>query len=144
MAYVYVKNESDALDVVQETAYRSFKNITTLRNPKYFKTWLMKIAINCAINIVKQNSKVVQLKPAFDELIGSEEEDIPQTLSIQDLIDHLSEIEKSIVLLRFYQSHTFSEIAEILEIPLGTAKSILYRALKKLKSEFLKGDRMHE
>ena len=45
MAYVYVKNESDALDVVQEVAYRAFKKIETLKDPDYFKTWLIKITI---------------------------------------------------------------------------------------------------
>ena len=47
-AFVYVKNQSDALDVVQETAYRSFKSIKDLKEPKYFKTWLIRIAISCA------------------------------------------------------------------------------------------------
>ena len=46
MAYVYVKNKDDALDVVQEVAYQSFKKIDTLKKPEYFKTWLIKIAIN--------------------------------------------------------------------------------------------------
>ena len=60
MAYVYVKNESDALDVVQEVAYHSFKKIDTLKNPEYLKTWLIKIAINCSIELVRKNKKVVQ------------------------------------------------------------------------------------
>lgn len=54
MAFLYVKNQEDALDVVQEVAYQSFKNIHTLKKPEYFKTWLMKITINCAINITKK------------------------------------------------------------------------------------------
>lgn len=137
MAYVYVKNRHDALDVVQEVAYLSFKKIDTLKNPEYFKTWLMKIAINCSINIVKKSKKVVQLKPEFEEYIGStDEDDIPLSLTLQDLINHLQEVEKSVVLLRFYLGHTFLEIAENLEIPLGTAKSILYRALEKLRKQF--------
>ena len=61
MAYVYVKNKEDALDVVQEVAYQSFKKIDTLKQPEYFKIWLMKITINCSINIVKKNKKLVHL-----------------------------------------------------------------------------------
>jgi RNA polymerase sigma-70 factor (ECF subfamily) len=144
MAYVYVKNKEDALDVVQEVAYQSYKKIDTLKNPEYFKTWLMKITMNCAINLIKKNSKMVQLKPEYEEVIGTTEEDIPLTLSLQDLIDGLQEEEKSVVLLRFYQNHTFKEIAELLDIPLGTAKSILYRALKKLRNEYLKGEGANE
>ncbi len=62
MAYVYVKNQADALDVVQEVAYRSFKNIKTLNKPEFFKTWLIKIAISCSIDCINKNKKVVHLK----------------------------------------------------------------------------------
>ncbi|MNP65955.1 RNA polymerase sigma factor [compost metagenome] len=51
-------------------------------------------------------------------------------------MDTLQEEEKSVILLRFYHDHTLKEISEILEIPLGTAKSILYRALDKLRKDF--------
>lgn len=140
MAFVYVNNKDDALDIVQEVAYQSFKKINTLKNPEFFKTWLMKITINCAINLAKKNKKVVQLKPEFEEFIGIEDEDIPLSLSIQEMIDTLDEDEKSIVLLRYYNNHTFKEISEMLNIPLGTAKSVLYRALNKLRKKYKEGD----
>ncbi|SDG33701.1 RNA polymerase, sigma subunit, SigV [Fontibacillus panacisegetis] len=136
MAYVYVRNTEDALDVVQEVAYQSFKKIDTLQRPEYFKTWLMKITMNSAINLVKKNKKVVQLKPEFEEFVGSDDGDILLTLSLQELMDTLQDDEKSVILLRFYHDHTLKEISEILEIPLGTAKSILYRALNKLRKDF--------
>lgn len=140
MAYVYVKNKEDALDVAQEVAYQSFKKINTLKKPEYFKTWLMRITMNCATNVVRKNKKVVQLKPEYEEFLGTENEDISFSISLQDLIDGLDGDEKGIVLLRFYHNHTFKEISEILEIPLGTAKSILYRALDKLRKQFKEGD----
>jgi RNA polymerase sigma-70 factor, ECF subfamily len=133
MAFVYVKNQEDALDVVQEVAYQSFKNIQTLKKPEYFKTWVMRITINCALHIVNKNNKVVQLKPEVVEFVGSENEDISLNVSLQDMLNTLQEDEKSVVLLRFYRNFTFREISEVLEIPLGTAKSVLYRALHKLR-----------
>lgn len=136
MAFVYVKNRDDALDVVQEVAYQSFKKIDTLENPKYIKTWLMKITMNCAINLIRKNKKVVLLNPDYEAFMGVEEEDLSLSLTLQKLIDILQEDEKSVILLRFYHDHTLQEISEILEIPLGTAKSILYRALNKLRKNF--------
>ncbi|TCT17506.1 RNA polymerase sigma (SigV) subunit [Melghiribacillus thermohalophilus] len=143
MAYIYVKNKDDALDVVQEVAYRAFKMIHTLKEPKYFKTWLMRIAINCATDAVRKNKKIVQLKPEYEEFIGADSGDIPLTVTLHQLIDVLEEKEKSIVLLKFYQNLTFKEIADQLEIPLSTAKSVLYRALKKLRKQ-LKEAGIHE
>lgn len=58
-AYMYLKNKQDALDVVQETAYQSFKSIGSLREPQYFKTWILKIAIHRAIYMLKQRNKVI-------------------------------------------------------------------------------------
>ncbi len=140
MAYVYVKNENDALDVVQEVAYRAFKNIETLKNPAYFKTWLTKIAITSALNILKKNKKVVQLKPEYEEYIGLEDQDTLLSMTLHELLEKLNEEEKSLVTLRFYEGYSFKEIAEILEIPLGTAKTILYRALGKLRKHMKEAD----
>ena len=133
MAYVYVKNKDDALDLVQEVAYQSFKTISTLKKPEYFKTWLMKITINCALNLINKNKKVIPLNSNFEVLTGSEDEDIALTLSLHMLIDTLKEDEKSVILLKYYDDRTLKEISEILDIPLGTAKSVLYRALDKLR-----------
>lgn len=135
IAYIYVKNKDDALDIVQETAYRSYKNIITLKNPEFFKTWLIKIAISCSIDFLRKNKNVLHLKPEYEEFMGSNDEDVPLSLSLQELLNLLNEDEKSVVILRFYYDKTFKEISEILEIPLGTAKSVLYRSLDKLRKQ---------
>lgn len=87
---------------------------------------------------------MVLIRREYEEFIETEDEDIPLTLSLQDLIDGLEVEEKSVVLLRFYQNHTFKEIAELLDMPLGTAKSVLYRAIKKLRNKYFEGDRGNE
>lgn len=47
MVFVYTKNKEDALDIVQETAYKSFKNLHGLKEPQFYKNWLIKITISC-------------------------------------------------------------------------------------------------
>lgn len=140
MAYVYVKNKEDALDLVQEVAYQSFKKISTLKKPEFFKTWLMKITINCALNLINKNKKVIPLNSNLDMLMRTEDEDIALTLSLNKLIDTLQEDEKSVILLKYYNDRTLKEISEILDIPLGTAKSVLYRALDKLRQNLKEVD----
>ncbi|MBH9966170.1 sigma-70 family RNA polymerase sigma factor [Bacillus enclensis] len=140
MAYVYVKNQEDALDVVQETAYRSFKKIGTLKNPEYFKTWLIKISITCATDMLRNRKKIIHLNPEYASPIHSEDNDIPLSLSLHDLIETLNESEKNIILWKFYHGYTLKEIAEIEETPLGTVKSVLYRALAKLRKQVRRVD----
>jgi len=144
MAFVYVKNQNDALDVVQETAYRSFKTIQNLTDTDYFKTWLIRIAINCSIDLLRKRKNVIQLDTAMIEDFPSAMKDqIDLKVTLNELMEELTEIEKSVVLLRFYQGLTFEETAEVLDIPLGTSKTILYRSLKKLRKN-LKGADFYE
>ena len=143
-AFMYVKNQNDALDVVQETAYRSFKSIGNLNEPKYFKTWLIKITISCALDMLRKQKKIIQMRPGSMELISEDvKEDIDLEVTLQELIELLDEDEKSVIILRFYHDMTIKEVAESLNIPLGTAKTILYRALKRLRKD-LKGDGIYE
>ena len=135
MAYVYVKNKDDALDVVQETAYRSYLKFATLQDIHLFKTWIIRITMNCAVDLLRKNKKVVHLQTDIIEGISKEQEDIPLTLTLQDLLNILNEDEKTIVLLKFYQEYTFQEISDFLHTPLSTVKSVLYRALQKLRKE---------
>lgn len=135
MAFLYVKNQEDALDVVQETAYRAFKNIHTLREPRYLKTWLTKIAISCATDLLRKANKVIYLNQDFAEFIGAEQADVSMSVTIKQILETLDEQEKNIVFLKYYQDFTFKEIAELKDLPLGTVKSVLYRALDKLRVE---------
>jgi len=140
MAFIYVSNQSDALDIVQETAYNAFKNIKSLKKPKFFKTWLMKIAIRCSLDLTRNRNKTFHLTPPLEgNLPDHINEDIDLKMTLRHLIDDLNEDEKSVILLRFYQDFTFKDISKVLDMPLGTCKTILYRAVNKLRNN-LKGD----
>lgn len=135
IAYIYVKNEEDALDIVQETAYRSFKNFNSLKEISYFKTWLIRITINCAIDHIRKSNNVIELIPEYEETLKHNDEDIPLKLTLNELINTLDENEKSVIILKYYYDYTFKEISKTLKIPLGSGKSILYRALNKLRKK---------
>ncbi|MBB4822981.1 RNA polymerase sigma-70 factor (ECF subfamily) [Sporosarcina luteola] len=133
MAFVYMKNEQDALDIVQETAYKAFDKIETLKEPAYFKTWLVKIAISSSLNRLKQLQRIIPMQ--VDQLVElpTIKTDAALSLLLKQLINELTTEEKGIVLLKFYEDYTFKEIADTLQMPLGSVKSTLYRAHKKLR-----------
>ena len=54
-AWVYLKNDQDVADAIQETILTCFEKIHTLREPKYFKTWMIRILINNCNKILKKN-----------------------------------------------------------------------------------------
>jgi len=140
IAFLYVKNKDDALDVVQETACRSFKKINTLKKPAVFKTWLIKIATSCATDMLRRKNKVVHLNPEYTDVPDSSGKDLPLSLSLQDLLGTLHESEKSIILWKYYYGYTLKEISKIEGTPLGTVKSVLYRSLARLRKQVRRAD----
>lgn len=137
---MYVKNKNDALDIVQETAYKAISQIQTLKKPEYFKTWLIRITINCSINLLNKGKKIVPLKSEYIEDNIAKENDCVLRLTLRDMIERLNENEKSVVILKYFYNYTFLEISQIIELPIGTVKTLLYRSLDKLRIHLKKED----
>jgi RNA polymerase sigma-70 factor (ECF subfamily) len=139
MAFVYMKNEHDALEVFQETVYKSFKSIATLKNNEYFSTWLTRILINTALDSIRKKKKVVSLSNEVLESMGttwqfkSEEQ-----LDLLNALNKIEEKYKTVLLLRFYEDYTIGQISEFLNSPEGTVKTHIRRGLGALKKK-LKG-----
>lgn len=64
IAYSYVKNEQDALDIVGDATYKALLNLRSLKNPEYFGTWMTRIVINCALDQLRRSSRVTFLDDA--------------------------------------------------------------------------------
>ncbi|PKR85635.1 RNA polymerase [Heyndrickxia camelliae] len=143
MAFTYVKNSEDALDIVQDVAYKCLKNIDTLKEKKYFKTWLLKITINCSLDLLRRSNKIVAIESTDLEKhqdILNTKVDVPLMLSLNDILEKLNETEKTVILLKYFQEYTFQEISLFMSLPLSTVKTITYRALGKLKQYIKKED----
>ena len=139
MAYTYVKNEEDALEVFQQTVLKAIESIHQLKEPMYFSTWLTRICINSAITMLKKKKKLVMMDAVVERLVDNElSEDLAQRLDVADALSKLPEKYKTTLLLRFYQDFSVKQIAHILDCPEGTVKSNIHRGLSILKQN-LKG-----
>lgn len=128
-AYQYVRNEQDALDIVQETAYKAMKHCSCLREPQYAVTWLYQIARNESVNFLRKNKHLcVPLYEADGEI-----EPRYADIDLERAMEQLNPGERAIVLLRYFEGLSFQQIAELLGENINTVKSRLYRALQKLK-----------
>ena len=133
MAFVYMKNDSDALDVVQ---VKAIKSSGQLKEESYMKTWLFRIVINTALDELEKRKKIL---PLYSENEDSKEDRYCDFDTINSLAQ-LEQTEKTIILLRYCEEWKLEEIAEYMGLNLNTVKSILYRSLKKLKTELMKGE----
>lgn len=59
IAFLYVRNEDDALEIVQDSVYQGFLKIKSLRNPAYFTTWMTRIILNKSARFVSKKKRVV-------------------------------------------------------------------------------------
>lgn len=134
MAYLYSKNQPDALDIVQEVAYRAFKKRNTLKELSYFKTWIIKITINTSIDFLRKNKKVIELS-LKEELVTQHKEEKYSSLFLNELMNVLNEEERKFIYLKYHQEYTFQEISDIVDLPISTVKSKIYRALEKMKMD---------
>lgn len=143
-AYLYVKNEQDALDIVGETVFHAFRSIGKLRHSEFFSTWLVKILINQALLTLKRNKRTCPLVqeqdiPRFEAGLCVEER-----LDLFEAVDQLQEPYKSIVILKYMHDLSNTQISEILESPVGTVKVRLHRAIKQLRYYVTEGEINHE
>ncbi len=129
LAYSYVKNESDAMDIVQEAAYKAIYKSDTLKNEEYVSAWICRIVINEAYNILRKKQKEDYPSQEMD----LSQEDCYEDLDLLQAIQKLKEEEQTIIYLRYYEGKQLDEIAEITQEKLSTVKSRLYRAMNKLK-----------
>ena len=137
IAFTYVKNADDAMDVVQDSAYKAIKYAASVKKEQYIETWIYKIVINCAIYFIKKNQKEI-LTDIPEELERPAAPENEQDFDTIGALDILNEKERAIIILRFFEEKKLEEIARILNINLSTVKSMLYRSLKKLKVELKK------
>lgn len=135
IAYSYVNNRDDALDIVSESVYRAYLNLRTLKNPSYFDTWIIRIVINQAINFLNKNRRVM-LKEDIGLNTGSRDAvKSDETIDLHAAMGKLDENQKTVIILKYFEDLTITQVAEVMERPVGTVKTYLHGALKNLRLE---------
>lgn len=121
IAYTYVNNEADALDIVQETAYQAYISMNKIREKDKFKSWLLKIAVNKSKDLLRKNKPIL-----MDDLSLIDTEGIKDKESVRMFMDNLKTLsldEKNIILLKIYFEYTFQLISQELKISINTVKT---------------------
>ena len=126
-------DESLALDAVSEAIFRAFKGIKRLRETKYVETWFIRIQINVANDFYRRQKHEIVMEEVPDGVYHDDHSE----LEFSQMIETLQPTLREIISLKYYSGYTLNEISTILNIPEGTVKSRLNRALKILRLEVL-------
>ena len=155
LCFSYVQSEQHALDLMQEIYIKLFKNISKYDDKYPFHPWIRRVAVNTCINEKRKHNIVCIPLDSGDHDIGIEEqlaavEDTQQevekremALIIKQHINSLPEKLRMAVILRYYEDLSYEEISEIMNIPLGTVKTDLYRAKNALKDRLYNTVNIH-
>ncbi|HQU57730.1 MAG: RNA polymerase sigma factor [Phaeodactylibacter sp.] len=140
-AYNLTKNVEDARDLFQETAYRALTNKEKFRPGTNFKAWLFTIMKNIFINNYRKKVKANTIMDSSDNLyyinsgsvlISNKAESNIMMEELTHMVEGLDDSIK-IPFLMHYHGFKYQEIADHLELPLGTVKSRIFFARKELK-----------
>lgn len=146
-----VGNAHEAEDIAQEVFIRAYINIHSFDNNRKFSTWLYRIATNLSIDRLRKRKpdyyldadvKGTEGLTMYSQIPTAEQlpEDVVESLELKNYVHeeiaNLSPIYRSIILLRYLEDFSLNEISEILDIPLGTVKTRLFRARETLRKRF--------
>lgn len=145
IANAKLENIEDINDAIQETILIGYKSIQNLEEPKYFKTWIIKILINECNKIYKQNKRKIGV---FEELTSDSDSivkedinllNIENKLDLENFFKFLNYDEKIAIILFYDCNYTLPEVAKLLNTSTNTIKSRIKRAKQKMRKYYKGG-----
>ena len=130
VAKAILNKEEDIVDAVSESILKAYKNIQTLKDEAFFKSWLIRIVINESNNLYKKRFKEIAVDK--DHFKNIKVNDNYKDLSLYNAINSLDEDLRITTILFYFEDMKYKDIAKILNVKEGTIKSRLYRAKEKL------------
>jgi RNA polymerase sigma-70 factor (ECF subfamily) len=151
LAYDIMGDHQEAEDISQEVFIKMFRSLKNFRRDAKMSSWLYQITVNASIDSLrKKSSKPKRSIDEFDHLHIQEglttgvshNFDPVSSAESSQIQNHISQAlkkitpkERTVFVMRHYNDLKLSEIAEILNVTIGTVKSLLFRAIKKLRKE---------
>lgn len=139
IAFAFLRNETDALEAIQETVCRVWIKRRTLREERFFSTWMIRILIHVCMDERKKRRRARNAAPHELEQTAVSSDSI-------DRIDMAAQIAKlppkyqMVIVLKYYRDLTITEIAELLGKPDGTIRTWLHKALKMMREDMGSGE----
>jgi RNA polymerase sigma-70 factor (ECF subfamily) len=145
LVYRYVGDTDTAMDLVQDIFFKIFRNLVNFKGESKFSSWMFRIAVNDCIDykrrlkVRKEQSLETIQEYGFDVVDAHKDNDIEGNFAsvrerdrVRKALSDLPPKQKAVVVMKVYEDMTFDEISEVLDQPVSTIKSRLYKALNNL------------
>ena len=150
-----LENAEDAQDVVQEAFLNAYQSLDGFKGDSLFFTWLYRIAFNTAISFKRRQRVMVRMEggpegeqslepldPSEHNRPGHALEQAEQGRQIHQALQRLSPEHRAVLVMKDMEGMKYEEIAEILQVPIGTIRSRLHRARLELRELLEKHERI--
>lgn len=135
-----MRNPQDAEDMAQEALLKAWRNLRNFKFKAAFSTWLHRIAVNTCLDAIRRRKESAKSIQELDEQgisipdpsSGGFDEKVVVQNHIQTALTQLDANSRSVIVLYDVQGYSYEEIASILVCPVGTVRSRLSRARKKM------------
>ena len=144
LCYHMMGNREDALDCAQETMLRAFRAFDSFRRDAQFSTWISRIASNVCVDALRKRREVYSLDGMQEDTGFDVQDDSPGVYAqleekerkrlLREGLQALHPEMRQMIILRDVQGLSYDEVAEALQLPLGTVKSRISRAREKLSA----------
>jgi len=144
--YRLVDNAEDAQDVVQETFLNAYQSLDRFKGDSLFFTWLYRIAVNTAISFKRKKRVVARIDGGKGELgiepadsselnrPGHALEQAEQERRVKQALARLSPEHRAVLVMKDMEGQKYENMAEVLQVPIGTIRSRLHRARFELRA----------
>ncbi len=140
IAYSWCHDSALADDLVQETIYKAIKNAARLRDIETIDTWLYRILFNCWQDYLRVKGRNVEFIEIHDDDQLEQIDNYQQSQIVSRVRSSIEQLPiplREIVTLADFAGFSYAEIAEIIDVPIGTVMSRLFRARQSLKKQLL-------
>lgn len=141
--YQIVKQQDSAADLTQDTFLKAFQALNTFRQGAALRPWLLRIASNTALNHVRSTKPYQSLEQLLEDLPGQEpasNDDVEKKVEskmneerLMEVLETLQPQHRHLFLLRYQHDLSYEDIGSVLDLPVTTIKSLLFRVRSKVR-----------
>jgi RNA polymerase sigma-70 factor (ECF subfamily) len=152
-----VENGEDARDVVQEAFLNAYQSLHSFKGDSLFFTWLYRIAVNTAISYKRKRKVLLRLHRGGDEGSGIDPADPSESSQpghalemaeeerrVHQALARLSPEHRSVLVMKDLEGQKYEEMADVLQVPIGTIRSRLHRARLELRDLLVRTEKKTE
>ena len=142
VAYLITHEEHDAADAAQDAFLRAYRSLSSFQQGRPFRPWLLRIVTNTALNRIQASQRRDRMNERYTRQVVVENDNLTieglavkreQQQRLMAAVGQLKSDQRALIALRYFLELPEAEVAAVLNVPRGTVKSRLHRALAKLR-----------